>query len=106
MDSSDALAIDEPTPLGFRVRCSVTYWDLIVSTKHPAMRDRIDDVRLTLARPDEVRRSLHDPDVMLFNRRVATRLVCAVVKKDGGVGYLITAYPADSIKRGDVIWTK
>jgi len=32
--------------------------------------------------------------------------VCGVVKKDGPMGYLITAYPADKIKRGDVIWTK
>ena len=106
MASTDALALDELTPLGFRVQCSVGYWERIVSIKHPAMRGRLEDVRLTLTEPDEVRRSVRDADVLLFHREVTPRWVCGVVKKDGDVGYLITAYPADAIKRGDVIWTK
>jgi hypothetical protein len=106
MDPSDELVLDELTPLGFHVRCSARYWESIVSIKHPAMHGRLDDVRLTLARPDEVRRSVRDPDVLLFHRHVAPRWVCGVVKMAGGLGYLITAYPADSVKRGDVIWTK
>lgn len=28
------------TPLGFRVRVSLDYWELIVNVKHPVMRDR------------------------------------------------------------------
>ncbi|MEI6669776.1 MAG: DUF4258 domain-containing protein [Acidobacteriota bacterium] len=106
MVSEDALLLDELTPLGFRVRCSVGYWERIVSIKHPAMRDRLDDVRMTLSQPDEIRRSLRDPDVLLFHRVVSPRWVCGVVKKSDQAGYLITAYPADKIKRGDVIWTK
>ena len=106
MDPTDALALDELTPLGSRVQCSVGYWEQIVSIKHPVMRGRLDDVRLTLTQPDEVRRSVRDPDVLLFHREVTPRWVCAVVKKVGEVGYVITAYPADTIKRGDAIWTK
>jgi len=106
MDAADDLVIDEPTPLGFRVQCSASYWERITSIKHPAMGGRLDDVRMTLRQPDEVRRSAHDPAVLLFHRNVAPRWVCAVVKKDDGAGYLITAYPADKVKRGDVIWTR
>jgi hypothetical protein len=32
--------------------------------------------------------------------------LCAVVKRADGSGFLITAYHTDSIKVGDVIWTK
>ena len=106
MDSQDAPIIDEPTPLGFRVQCSAAYWERLTSIKHPAMRERLDDVKLTLREPDEVRRSVRDPDVLLFHRSVEPRWVCAVVKKDNEMGHLITAYPADKVKRGDVIWTK
>ena len=57
----------------------------VVSIKHPAMGGRLDDVRMTLRRPDEVRRSAHDADVLLFHRNVAPRWVCAVVKRDAGL---------------------
>jgi len=73
MDPNDALILDEATPLGFRVQCSARYWDSIVSIKHPMMRQRLDEVRLTLRQPDEVRRSVRDPDVLLFHRAVAPR---------------------------------
>jgi hypothetical protein len=81
--------IDEFTPLGFRVVCSREYWNRITSIKHPPMRDRLADVAATLSDPDEVRRSVNDPDVLLFHRRIQPRFVCAVVKRSGDVGYLI-----------------
>ena len=34
------------------------------------------------------------------------RLYCVVVKHAGTEGFLITAYPTDKVKEGDVIWTK
>lgn len=101
-----SLVIDVQTPLGFRATCSAEYWELIVTIKHPPMRDRIPDVVATLATPDEVRRSVNDPEVLLFHRRVEPRYVCVVVRRGDDVGYVITAYPADRIKRGDLVWTK
>ena len=68
MDPNDSLVLDELTPLGFRVRCLARYWESIVSIKHPVMRNRLEEVRLTLRQPDEVRRSIRDPDVLLFHR--------------------------------------
>lgn len=104
--SSSAYVIDVETPLGFRVVCSREYWGRITLIKHPPMRHRLADVIATLSDPDEVRHSVNDPDVLLFHRKIEPRYVCAVVKRAGDVGYLITAYPADRIKRGDLVWTK
>ena len=103
---AEPLTIDVQTPLGLRVVCSETYWERITTIKHPAMRDRLEDVRKTLSEPDEVRHSVSDPNVLLFHREVTPRWVCAVVKRAEDIGYLLTAYPADKIKQGEVVWTK
>lgn len=100
------LVIDVMTPLGFRVTCTAEYWQRITTIKHPPMKGRLADVVRTLSDPDTVRRSVGDPLVVLFHRRSVPRWVCAVVKRTDGIGYLITAYPADKIKSGEVLWTK
>lgn len=105
MSVSD-LVLDVPTLLGFRVVGSAETWHRITMIKHPPMRHRLADVQQTLAEPDEVRRSMNDPDVLLFHRRVEPRWVCAVARRSADVGYLITGYPADTIKRGDLVWTR
>ena len=89
-----------------RVHCTVTQWGLIATTKHPPMRGRIDQVKATLENPDEIRRSVRDPDVLLFHRRADQRWDCAVARRTGSTGFLITAYPADKIKQGEVLWTR
>jgi len=100
------LVIDVMTPLGFRVVCSTEQWERITTIKHPPMRSRLADVVSTLSDPDEIRRSVGNPEVILFHRRVAPRWVCAVAKRADDIGYLITAYPADKMKQGEVLWTK
>jgi hypothetical protein len=95
------------TPVGFRVRVTRTYWDLIITVKHPVMAGREKDVKKTLESPDEVRRSRSDPAVYLFYKSERTeRWVCAVAKHLETEGFLITAYPTDSIKEGVTIWPK
>ena len=100
-----ALVLDVRTPLGFRVTCSADRWNLIAGKKHPAMTGRLDVVAATLRAPDEIRRSSKDPEVVLFHRRSEGRWVCAVPRYNLPVSVLITAYPADSIKRGELVWT-
>lgn len=100
------LVFDVATPVGFRVRCTTAQWLAISTIKHPPMRGRLQDVIETLEHPDEVRRSVRDPNVLLFHRRVDPRWVCAVAKRTDGVGFLITAYPADRLKQGEIVWTK
>ena len=95
------------TPLGFRVRTTVNYWELIRTVKHPIMEGREEDVKETLSHPDEVRLSKSDSQVYLFYRGdVQKRWVCAVTRRLNGEGFLITAYRTSGIKEGTVIWPK
>ena len=61
------------------------------SLKCLVLRDRLQDVRSAMAEPEDVRRSVSDSSVLLFHR---------------GKGYLLTAYPADKLKAGEVVWTR
>jgi hypothetical protein len=94
------------TPLGFIVRVSGNYWTLIVTIKHPVMRGRETDVQNTLKQPDEIRQSRNDPTVHLFYKlERPKRWICAVVKRLNGDGFLITTFPTDAIKEGQLIWS-
>lgn len=94
------------TPLGFSVRCTKSYWDFIVSEKHPALRGHEEDIRTTLSAPDEIRKSRKDPEIFLFYRGNEPRWFCAVAKQKADFGFLVTAYPTDAIKAGDTVWKK
>jgi hypothetical protein len=93
------------TPLGFSVRTTVDYWALI-EAKPPKLRGRLSEVAQALRFPEEIRQSQYDPAVYLFYRADQRRYLCAVVKRVNGEGFLITAYPCDKIKEGEVIWPK
>ena len=91
------------TPLGFSVRTTGDYW-LLLEAKHPKLRGRAQDVAQVLAHPDQVYQSRQDRTVFLCYRADQRRLLCVVVKRLDGEGFLVTAYPCDKIKEGDRIW--
>jgi len=104
---TDDVLFEVMTPLGFRVRVSLSHWELIITAKHPAMEDRELDVRKTLEKPDEIRLSRSDPSVYMFYRSERKgRWICAVTKRSDVDGFLITTYPTDSIKEGVRVWPK
>lgn len=95
------------TPLGFQVRVTKAYWELIVTVKHPVMAGREDDVKKALEQPDEIRQSRSDEMVYLFYKAEREkRWICAVSKRTGQEGFLITTYPTDAIKEGVQVWHK
>ncbi len=100
------LLFDIMTPLGFRVHCTETYWLIKVVSDHPVMKARIEDVKRALSNPGEVRLSKTDAEVYLFYTADEKRLVCAVARSIEKEGFLITAYPADKMKEGKMVWTK
>ena len=105
--TSGGLLFEATTPIGLNVDVLRERWSLIVSTKHPVMSGHEDDVRAALERPDEVRRSRRDPDVLLFYRLERPgRWTCAVIRRTDEDGLLITAYPTDAVKEGEQIWVK
>jgi hypothetical protein len=91
------------TPMGFSVRTTADYWSLL-EAKHPKLHGRAQDVAQVLSHPDLVYESRQDRAVFLCYRADQHRLLCAVVKRIDGEGFLITAYPCDKIKEGDQIW--
>jgi len=101
------LLFEVMTPLGFYVRVTRAYWEVIVTIKHPVMAGRENDVKDTLQDPGEIRLSKRDPAVCLFYRPEHTgRWVCAVARRLDGDGFLITAYPSDNVKEGELLWRK
>jgi hypothetical protein len=95
------------TPLGCEIRLSANYWNVIAQIKHPIMARRELEVRETLVQPDQIRRSRNDPQVYLFYKlKQEQRWLCAVVKRLNGDGFLITSYPTDAIKEGEIVWQK
>jgi len=107
MASNNEILFEVLTPLGFRVRVTVEYWQVIVTIKHPAMAGHEKHVQEVLQNPDEIRMSKRDPNVYLFYKIERTgRWVCAVTRRLNGEGFLITAYPTDAIKEGEQIWRK
>jgi hypothetical protein len=104
---ADDFLFDVPTPLGFRVRVTRAYWELITTIKHPVMAGHEEDVEETLRNPDEIRLSRRDPQVYLFYKSKSIgRWVCAVTKRMDVEGFLITTYPTDAIKEGERIWPR
>jgi hypothetical protein len=105
MDKAKDVFFEALTPLGFRVRVTHAYWELIVSIKHPVMKGREEDVKKALEQPDEIRQSRSDENVYLFYKAERTkRWICVVSKRTGEEGFLITTYPTDAIKEGTQVW--
>jgi hypothetical protein len=95
------------TPLGFWVRVTQDYWEIITTIKHPVMAGQEQAVQEALKQPSEIRLSHSDPAVHLFYQpERIKRWICAVAKRLDGEGFLITAYPTDAIKEGERIWPR
>jgi hypothetical protein len=107
MSDDKEILFEVMTPLGFQVRVTKAYWELIVTIKHPVMAGREEDVKKALAQPDEIRQSKSDEMVFLFYKEEREkRWICAVSRQTGSEGFLITTYPTDAIKEGVQVWHK
>ena len=109
MDRGDEQSIlfEVSTPLGFQVRVTRSYWDLITTIKHPVMAGQESIVKDAPQTPAQIRISRSDATVYLFYwQERADRWICAVAKRLNGEGFLITAYPTDAIKEGVRVWPK
>lgn len=93
------------TPLGVDVKTTVTYWEYIITIKHPIMKGKEKIVKTVLKFPDEIRQSITDKNVFLYYKRF-DKLYCVVVKHIGKEGFLITSYPTEKVKEGNIVWIK
>ena len=78
---------------------------------HPRMASFLAEIPGTLADPERVVRSRSDPDVRLYYRFcqgtvLGDKYLCIVVKSLFDDSFIITAYVTDTIKRGEILWTR
>jgi hypothetical protein len=92
-----------PTPLGFTVRTTHQYWELI-QRKHPEVIGKEADVQGCLRQPKQVRRSTQDRAVYLFYVSQPPYYLVVVVKRLNGTGFIITSYLSDKVKEGETAW--
>ena len=93
------------TPLHVEITTTKRYWDYLISKKHRVIQGKENIVIQTLSDPDKIRKSKVDENVFLYYKQF-DRLYCVVSKHIGEKGFLITAYPTDKVKEGEIIWTK
>lgn len=91
--------------LGKKIRTTKSYWTYLINKKHLLMKGKEDIVKEVLTRPDQIRKSKIDKSVYLYYKQ-KEKLYCVVVKHLNKEGFLITAYPVDKVKEGEIVWTK
>jgi len=95
--------IEVVSKLGKRIRTTKNYWDFII-TKHESIEQMEKEVTETLINPEIVRLSKNDPHVYLYYSKYRKHYLCVVCKHFDEAGFIITAYLADKIKRGKLIY--
>lgn len=91
---------------GRKIRTTRRYWKKIKEIKHTELRFGISEVKKTLTRPQEVRRSVTDPTILLFAKKVEKHdILIAAIKILNGNGFLVTCYQTKTHrKKGELIW--
>lgn len=90
------------TPLGVKIRTTKDYWKKITSIKHPVIVKYEKQVKESLGRPTEIRRSKQDSSVHLYYKNLGNIYVCTVCDHlDKKSGYIITAYLTKRIREGE-----
>jgi hypothetical protein len=80
-------------------------------TKRLIKAGLMDKIEETIANPDFVFESRTDPMAAIYYRyyrRVTAgdKYLCIVVKHERNDSYILTAYPSDHIKKGNLIWER
>jgi hypothetical protein len=104
----EELLFEEITPIGFKVSITKSYWEYVLTVKHPHIIGMESDIVIALKNPEIIRQSRVDRNVYLFYREIKYNNknyhMCVVANKIKG--FIITAYITDRIKEGFQIWKK
>ena len=98
MDSPPLFQVQ--TPLGFEVRTSAPYWNLL-QQKHPEIGGLLPGIQRCLISPVQVQRSKQDFAVYLPH---GPYHLCVVAKRLNGDGFIVISYLTDAIKEGEQVW--
>ena len=101
-----AIHFQVKSKLGVKIRVTTSYWNFIIESKHPIMKDKETLVKTTLKSPDLIKKSTKDRSVFLYYKSYKKNFAVVVCKHLNGSGYIITTYITDRIKIGEQIWKK
>lgn len=81
-----------------------------ILTRHE-MAEQEEKIRETLLRPDKIKKSKHDPNVLLYYKLyeqtpVTKKYLLIAVKIEDGEGFVLTSFFTDKIKVGETLWEK
>lgn len=80
---------------------------LHVILRHPELEDKEKEIMKAIEEADFVQESVYDKSTLLYYRTVNKKdYVVVVVKLLNNHGFIITAYIANVIKKGAIIWKK
>lgn len=100
------ILFEKLTPLGVLINITDDYWKYIIEIKHRIMADKLEIVKQILENPDEIRKSRYANDIYLYYKKY-DKIYCVVAKHRNNIeGFVITTYPTDKIKEGEIIWKK
>lgn len=90
---------------GRTVRTTKRYWKKIKEEKHAELTAEPNDVINALTNPDEVYRSVQDPYIVLYYKKVEDGYLVALAKFVGEMGFVVTCYQTTKTKRkGEKLW--
>ena len=78
-----------------------------ITVRHPELEGKEEEIVKTLKGADFVQKSFYDENVLLYYRNAPKKSYFVVVTKVlNNRGFIITAYIADVIKKGEIVWKK
>lgn len=94
------------SPIDQNIRLDLNYFYNSILLKHPFLTGHEKEIFECLESPFTIRRSRHDDSVTLYYSIFQKRMLCSVVKSTEAYSFLITCYPCDSVKKGEILWQK
>lgn len=80
---------------------------LHITLRHPELEGKENEIIKTLTNADFVQESVYDKNVLLYYRLIGKSDYFVVATKLlNNHGFIITAYIAGAIKKGEIIWKK
>ena len=91
------------------IRLTTNRWEHILTRAE--MSEQEEKIKETLLIPDKIKKSKHDPEVLLYYKLydktpVTKKYLLVAVKVENGEGFILTAFFTDKIKAGETEWEK
>lgn len=103
---NNPLLFEVKSKLDVIIRTTKEYWEEISTIKHPSVRGKERQAKLTLKEPDIVRRSKRDRQVYLYYKKQNRHYLVVVCKHLNQEGFVVTCYLTSKIMEGEIIWQK